>query len=312
MATQPVLQRGRELLLTVGKQTAGQGIAVNQNLRVQFEITKTITSAPNTAEIRVFNLSQETENKIEGEFDEVILNAGYKDHSLLIFAGNIRYTKRFKDGNDWITQIIAADGDQDTRDAIVNTTFAKGASNDQVVDHLLSKMPNTSKGHIVVRPHNRIRGVTLTGMVRKYWDQIARDNDAHWSIQDGVLVCVPVASTLPDEAIVIRADTGMTDPPEIDDKGIKVTCFLNPQIRVNGKLQLDNNDLKAKLGQKRDQKPGAKHKKPTQKNLTRLDPDGVYKVYKLVHKGDTRDTEWKTEAWCVGLDKAIPSGTGAA
>lgn len=51
---------------------------------------------------------------------------------------------------------------------------------------------------------------------------------------------------LPGEAIVLRADTGMLGAPEINDKGIAVKCLMNPALRVNGAIKLDNNGIKAK------------------------------------------------------------------
>jgi hypothetical protein len=63
-------------------------------------------------------------------------------------------------------------------------------------------------------------------------------------------------------------------------------------------------------------KPGAaKPKKPPKtKHLARTDPDGIYKVYKQVLKGDTRGTgkDWVSEVFAVALEKTIPSGKVAA
>ena len=41
--------------------------------------------------------------------------------------------------------------------------------------------------------------------------------------------------------------------------------------------------------------------------LVRLDPDGIYKVLKLTHKGDNRGQDWVTEIECIGLDQPIPA-----
>ncbi len=305
------LQWKREYEVLIGDSEKGNALSVKE-LRVKFEIIKTIGSVPNTCQLKIYNLNPDHEGQVRGEFDEVIVNAGYKGHSLLIFAGSIRHVFRYRDGNDWVMQVDAADGDSDLRNTIVNTSFAAGTSTSQLIDHMVSKFKKTTKGHVTVKERQRIRGRVLTGMAKDVFDTIANESDAHWSIQDGVLVMVPVASTLPDEAIVIRSDTGMLGAPEITDKGVKFKTLLNPQLRVNGKVMLDNNDLKARIAKERTEKPGAHHKPKAVKTLVRLDPDGVYKVYKLTHRGDTRGTEWESEGECVGLDKSIPAGKGAA
>jgi hypothetical protein len=303
--------------VVVGDATAGTGIAM-KDLRIEFDVCKTIGHTPNTALIKIRNLAPENEAKIKGEFTEILLNAGYEGQSRLIFAGNIKHTSRYRDGNDYVMEIEAADGDDDLRNTVVNSTLAAGTTISQAVDHLVSKFTRVKLGHAVLKDRARIRGRVMSGSAKTYFDQIAKECDANWSIQDGRLEIVPVASTLPTEAIVIRADTGMVKAPELGDKGIKVTCLLNPQIRVNGKVQLDNNDFKIKVLTQRKKKVTAgvvqpattKSKGP--KVLARLDPDGIYKVFKLTHKGDNRGNDWTTEIECLALAKTIPAGKQAA
>lgn len=305
-------------VVTPDGEKVGRGISV-RDLRITFEITKTIGRVPNTALVRIYNLSQDNESKIREEFTEVLINAGYVGSSLLIFRGNIRHTSPYRDGNDRMMEIDAADGDRDFRKAIVNTTLRAGTTNAQLLDHVVSQFVTTKKGHAVIKEQTRIRGKSVLGMARDFLDDMAEGSNAHWSIQDGFLEIVPVDSTLPTEAIVLRSDTGMLGAPEVDDKGIKVKCLLNPRIRVNGKIQIDNNDLKLKIKKEREKKPGGVHPHPStvkkKPGLSRVSPDGIYKVIKLTHKGDTRgggSETWTTEAICMPLGKSIPAGKVAA
>lgn len=314
MASPSTLQWKRVCEVVIGNAARGTGIAV-KDLRIEFEVTKTIGRVPNTALIKIRNMAPDNEAKVKGEFDEVLVNAGYEGSSLLVFAGNIRHTFRYRDGTDYVMEIDAADGDDDFRNTIVNATLAAGTTTSQAIDQLVSKFKRTKLGHTIVKERTRLRGKVMSGMARKFFDEIAAESDANWSIQDGRLEIVPVESTLPTEAIVIRSDTGMLGAPEVDDKGIKVKCLLNPRLRVNGKVLLDNNDLKARIAKERERKVGAKTHKPSKakkKVLARLDPDGVYKVYKLVHKGDNRGNDWVSEVHCVALSKTIPAGKRAA
>jgi hypothetical protein len=306
-----VRQWKRECQVVIG--AAGKGIAI-KDLRIYFEVTKSLRSTLNTALIRIYNMTQDHENQIKGEFDDVLINAGYIGATQLIFRGTIRHTFGYREGNEHITEIDAADGDRDLRKTIVNTTLAAGSSSAQIVDHVVGNFAETTKGHVVLKDQQRIRGRVLSGSAADVLDDVAAQSDAHWSIQDGVLQIVPVDSTLPTEAIVLRSDTGLLGAPEIDDKGIKATCLLNPRIQCNGKVWLNNNDLKAKIAKELETKPGAKKVKVKRHRgvIARLDPDGIYKVYKLVHEGDTRDNTWTTQVFCVGLDKSIPAGKEAA
>jgi hypothetical protein len=43
-------------------------------------------------------------------------------------------------------------------------------------------------------------------------------------------------------------------------------------------------------------------------NTVALNADGLYKVIRTDHRGDTRSTQWETECYCIALNSsAIPS-----
>jgi hypothetical protein len=297
-----VRQWKRHAQVVIGK--AGSGLLV-ENLRVQFEVSKTVESAPNVAVIKIFNLSPINEAKIKNEFDEVLLNAGYEGALRLVFRGNIKHVYRYRDKSDYITEIEAGDGDKDFRSATMNETLAAGTTNAQLVDRAVGSFKTTggtTKGAVQINDRARLRGKVISGNTRDVLHDVARESGANWSIQDGQLVIVKANGVLPDEAIVITADTGMLGAPEINDKGIAVKCLLNPQLRVNGAIKLDNNGIKAK----RQKAQALGKKQEDQKEPVRLDPDGIYKVLKITHKGDTRGQDWVSEIECIGLDQPIP------
>ena len=95
---------------------------------MQFEVAKTIEAAPNIAVIRIFNLHPDNEAKIKNEFDEVLLNAGYEGTMRLVFRGNIKHVYRYREKNDYITEIEAGDGDKDFRSAVMNEKNAPGVA----------------------------------------------------------------------------------------------------------------------------------------------------------------------------------------
>lgn len=304
--SESVRQWKRHAQVVIGK--GGSGLLV-ENLRVHFEVSKTVESAPNVAVIRIYNLSPINEAKVKNEFDEVLLNAGYEGALRLVFRGNIKHVYRYRDKSDYITEIEAGDGDKDFRKAVMNETLAAGTTNAQLVDRAVGSFKatgGTAKGVVQINDRARLRGKVISGNTRDVLHDVARESGANWSIQDGQLVIVKANGVLPDEAIVITADTGMLGAPEINDKGIAVKCLLNPQLRVNGAIKLDNNGIKAK----RQKAQALGKKQEDQKEPVRLDPDGIYKVLKITHKGDTRGQDWVSEIECIGLDQPIPESRG--
>jgi hypothetical protein len=97
--------------------------------------------------------------------------------------------------------------------------------------------------------------------------------------------------------------------PELSDKGIKFTSLLNPRIKPNGTVWLDNAELMDKIRKQRTMLPGAKSPKTHKAHgqLARIDPSGLYKLYKVIHKGDTRGPDWTTEGHCLALPGISPT-----
>lgn len=306
-----LLQWNRVCQVIVGD--AGTGVLVEPPLKIEFNVKKTVGRTPNTCLLKLYNLSPDTENRIKGEYTEVILNAGYEGSAGLLFRGNIRHTFAYRDGNDRIVEIDAADGDRDFQRSTVNTTLAAGTSTADLIAHVLGTFKSTVRGHITLKDRKRIRGRVVSGMARDVLDDVAAESGANWSIQDGALHIVPTDGYLPTEAVVLTSETGLLGAPEIDDKGIKVRCLLNSKIAVNGKVWLDNNDIKLKVKKQHESKPGAHAKTPKHKaaQVARLDPDGIYKVIEIEYRGDTRGRDWFCDLRCLGLDKAIPATASA-
>lgn len=306
MAENGTRQWLRQAQLVVGK--GGNGLMI-ENLRIQFEIVKTSDPQPNKALIKVFNLNPTHDSQIRNEYTDVFLNAGYEGAIKLVFKGNITHVFHYKEGTDWITEIECADGDNDYRNAVINEVLAAGATNKQVADRLLRSMPNTTGGYMETGESGRTRGKVLVGNTRDHLNKIATQEGANWSIQDGVLQIVKTDSLLPNEAIVANSTTGMLGAPEINEDGITVKFLMNPDARVNGALQLDNNNIQmkgTKIGEtkKGSQQTGERVNSSNFQNgkYSRLDPDGIYKMLKVTHKGDTRGKDWQTEAVCVAID----------
>ena len=91
--------------------SSDQGLDLSE-LRIVFDVRKGETETPNSAEIRVYNLSEATMSRMRREFTRVILQAGYRSNYGIIFDGNIRQTLQGREnGTDTYIEIIAADGD---------------------------------------------------------------------------------------------------------------------------------------------------------------------------------------------------------
>ena len=94
----------------------GQGVEIT-DLHITFDIQKSVKKTPNSGNIKVWNLRQETRQELEKADTKCILYAGYKDDAgpLLIFSGGVTHAWSKIDGPDIITEFDLGDGAQEMR-----------------------------------------------------------------------------------------------------------------------------------------------------------------------------------------------------
>lgn len=274
----------------------GKGVELSE-LRITFKAKKCDVETPNSAEINVYNLSKDTASRIQREFTQVTLSAGYQGNVGLIFKGNIRQVRTWREGGvDTVLEILAADGDRAYNFATVNTTLAAGSTPKDRVNVCQGSMSakGVGAGHTPDLGGQPLpRGKVMYGMARAYMRDEARDTDTDWSIQDGKMQMVPRKGYLPGEAVLLTHETGLVGTPEQTQEGITVRALLNPLLRIGGRIKLDNDSVK------RMQSP---LKFAAGQTAARLDDDGIYRILKVEFAGDTRGTDWYADMVCIGID----------
>jgi hypothetical protein len=294
----------RSYELTIGS-GGGQGIKTS-GLRVAFDIKKGGSESPNEAVIKVWNLSHETLLKSRKEFDRVILQAGYEENYGLIYTGGIIGQRVMREnGTDIVLELACGDGDEAYTSAALNRTLAAGARPEDIVKAVRDSFQEygAAPGETPeLRTQRLPRGKVMFGMTRKYAREAAYTNGVSWSIQDGKMVMVKNDGYLPGEAVVLTSETGLIGSPEQTNDGVKVKCLLNPKIRVNGRIKIDNSSvIEAK------KETGKDAKEPSA-----LNSDGFYRVLKAVYTGDTRGQDWYCDMVCVSIDASADRTTDLA
>lgn len=278
----------------------GNGLELS-GLHVKFTVYKSDTQSPAYADIRVYNVSSETAESLQKEYTHVFLQAGYEGNFGLIFSGAVRqYRKGRENATDTYFDILAQDGDEGYNFAVTNTTLAAGWKQQDLHERVMQAFDpfGIKTGYVPEFGGPPMpRGKVCYGMARDYMRTLADSAGTSWHIADGMLNMIPVASTLPGEAEVITAKTGMIGLPQQTINGITVKCLLNPKIRYGGKIKLDNASIQAAQFSVA---YAAINYFPS------LDADGVYKVYAVTMTGDTRGDAWYSDLICAAVDGTAP------
>lgn len=305
------LQYRRKVKLIVST-ASGDGLDLSQ-FRIVFDIKLSDSQTPNTAKIRVYNLSQDTVSKVQKEFTYVTLQAGYESNFGTIFYGNIKQVVYGSENNvDTFIDISAGDGDQPYNYAVINQPLAAGADQSDIVNACLNPLAELGieNGFIDDTDSQKLpRSKVMYGMSRDYLRKSALNTNTNWSIQAGKYQSVKQTSVLPGQAVVLNSKSGLIGTPNQTNDGIIIQCLLNPNIKIASSVQVNQNDIQLELIDDQTSGSSASASSATPSPIA---ADGFYRVLVAEHQGDTRGNDWFTNITALSMDKTSPSSSQVA
>lgn len=254
-----------------------------RELRVNFEITKSILSFPNLCKLVIYNPNEDTLSTLQKKFTKITLNAGYEGDLRLLFKGEVRNVFQTKIGVDGVVTVYAGDGERDWQNATFNKTFTENVTISSAIEEVLKSFKEVTTGVINGLPQvaDKLRGQTLSGSSKDILDGFAEEYGFDWSIQDGEVIITPNESPLEgDEAVLVNAATGMLGSPTITEIGADVTTLLNPRMLPNRAFKIESVNADIQLANL------------FFRNIKRTSAEGTYKIQEVTFKGDSREGDW--------------------
>jgi hypothetical protein len=304
----------RQLSVVVAK-ADGEGLEF-QDFRCVFQIRRGDYQTPNSCDVRIWNLSTQTQNTIaQKEFTTLSISAGYQGSFGLIFQGSIKQFRKGRvDQKDSYVDITAADGDEAFNFAPVFQSAPAGTEPSAIARLLLQAFQGhgfnqqITAGYQPNFPQNGcIRGRVFYGMARDELRDFAWAQNCKWSIQDGALTFIPFTSYIPSAQVpVISPSSGLIGVPEQTQSGVKVRTLLNPNMKVGQTIQLQNtaiNQLRFGLSADRSTQINNSNANAF---LNTANASGLYYVMVANHTGDSRGNDWYTDMTCLAVDATIP------
>jgi hypothetical protein len=238
------MKLGRNYRVTIDMRDGNQ-IVIEDPLTAQFTIERTIASSMNTMNLVLFNLGQQTRDRIfqdwyatePNTYRRIVFEAGYAGEYAIVFAGDLRSASSARSGTEILTVLQAFSGGFDTITAQYYETLAAGTTLRQLNENLVGTMPNLKLGAMGDNPDTFKRPVVLNGnsfyLMRKYNNEkVFVDNEIVNILQD-------------DEAIegdvqVINAATGLLETPRREDAFLTIATLFEPRIVIGQVIELQS------------------------------------------------------------------------
>ncbi|NHN33572.1 phage protein, partial [Paenibacillus agricola] len=280
----------------------GTALDVSQ-LRCTFKIQKTLLQPPNFCEIVLYNLEPNTENAIIKEGNRIIVEAGYEgDQYGVIFDGDI--IQPIRDKEDAVTYrltLVSLDGDRFMNQGFVGFSVLKGQSSRNLVEQIASQAKVPAQIGSISDGFDKAelsRGKVVFGLAKDYLRQLAQTQDASFYMEDGKINLVKVTDPPEGEIIELSPASGLIGQPVQNDQGITFKSLLNPRIKINRFVRIDNSQIRAQTFQ-------------TGQIIRNLDAEGLYRVIGITYTGDTRGDAWECECETVSQAGILPGMVSA-
>lgn len=299
----------RKASLIIGDDTSALEMS---ELHFTFSIRQSDIQTPNSANIRVYNVSKATAGRAR-ELEEggtVVIQAGYDGNFGTIFRGSIIQVLVGKENaTDSFIDITAGDGTLGYVFAVVKKAMAAGSTvRDRINAAMEALAAHGIRPGFIPKdlPENPLpRGKVMFGMAREILSDAAASCDADWWIHNGEVNIVGGRSYLPGEVAVLNSETGLIGTPVQSIDGVAMRTLLNPSIVPGRVVQLDNKKVTIQQAKFVPDMPGSLQ----YGFVPKLDADGHYRAIVVNHTGDSRGQEWYTDIIGVALS-GPPISTG--
>jgi hypothetical protein len=243
-------------------------------------------------DVTVWNINAETANLIAASKTGTLsLQAGYVNGAYgTIFNGGVfQIIQGRVDVTDYYVTFHCIDGHGVLNNNLVSFSVQNPVNQRTICNNIATQATTPFELTSVTSNLNDQplpRGKVVFGEPKKYLRSIAQDNNAQFFAMNTASVTISKLTDSPSGKVVILSpSTGLIGYPKQINWGVQCDCLLNPNITVAQpamQVQLQQTVIQQQLIQYGQlQMP--------------LDANGIYKIARVTHTGDTRGNDWQTQ-----------------
>lgn len=281
------------------------------DLRVVFNVTKSLTLDGTTGTVTIYNLNTAVENDIIQNCVRVTIEAGYEGLFGLIYDGDvIQAIRGVENGVDYYVTLISMQCERFLNGGFVSYTIARG----QTMRDEVKKVCDVSVNAVDVgaissslNQHKFIRGKAVFGKSIDVLSQTARTTNTQLYFNNGKVNLTSVTDLNKDDIIFLDSSSGLIGSPQQSDYYVNFQCLLNPRIECDKLVKIPNEQI-------------LEMEYSTGTNAVyMLDTEGIYRIIKATYTGDTRGQDWYIDCTATSQAGTLPAiisditgGTGSS
>jgi len=208
---------------------------------ITFQLPFDDSAEPNTGEVVLFNLSDDSLNQLRSE-EEIIVKAGYEGDAGVIFLGVVERVWSQWERADRLVRLSVGDASDRWFEGIISQSFPPGVQASEVAQALLDEFGLEVGMLDLPEDIEYKRGYSAEGALKDELKRLAKDCGAKLHITQGtVYMHAPEEGT--EMVTVLNPETGLVFSPERledEEEGWNVTSLLNHRIQPDVRVKVES------------------------------------------------------------------------
>jgi hypothetical protein len=257
-----------------------------ENLDMNIKIEKSLSTIPNQATIKIYNLKRETRQQLQNKKENVKLSVYLKEK--LMFTGELvnsntilnRQTAEFE------TMLWCGDGVTGSK-AETTVKVEKGSTKKDAVNIFVDELSDfgISKGDIdkfrdCTGGKSLLKSIVKDGNIVENLKKIINEclpmgeSDQDVFVEDGKVNILPKDEFLNNNIVTINK--GLLTPPTLTDTGVSIIATLDLSPKIGGALKIDTESKNVAIGNLTSYKQTG----------NKISGEGLYKITSIVYTID--------------------------
>ena len=216
--------------------------------RIQFDVTKTFEGVPNSGTLKIYNVDAATRETLDKVGNLVRLRAGYGDNINEVLVGSVLKSDTVREGTEIVTTLEIGDGAFALASAHVSQVFTQGTTEQTILQAAIDVIKE--QGISVSEDYDKSvfsssipRAVTIAAPAKEVLNEYTQKNQMTWSIQDGQLRILKLATGSVEAAVLLTPKTGLIGSPRKSFDAISFQTLLIPELKIGRKVRIETSTV---------------------------------------------------------------------
>lgn len=216
-----------------------------ENLDIHFNIKFSNESASDVATIKIYNINDDSLSRLKEEGD-LIVEAGHKERSMIIFIGKIDKFSTEIEGIDQVTTIKCSRSSKKWLKEGINKTWQRGSKASDIARDII-KGSSYDVGAIEVPNEKTYKnGKTFSTTRKRALEELAKTTESKLYATHNKIYLLPYKKSI-KQIIRVDKESGLIDRPKRLEKGkIQVVMLLRPDMDVDTIIDLESMNIKGR------------------------------------------------------------------